>query len=92
MTGFRRCSNDPNRALLKFASGTVFIESKIGLDMMARRRLVLTSGYGKGAHAQRRGSLHEMTKDCCHPFMTKIPEASSVVTCDQNVTRISDTG
>lgn len=35
MTGFRRCSNDPNRAraLLKFADGTIFIESKLGLDI-----------------------------------------------------------
>jgi hypothetical protein len=35
MTHFRRCSNDPNRAraLLKFPNGTVFIESKLGLDI-----------------------------------------------------------
>ena len=35
MTGFRRCSNDPNRAraLLKFPNGTVLIESKLGLDI-----------------------------------------------------------
>jgi Fungal chitosanase of glycosyl hydrolase group 75 len=35
MTGFRRCSTDPNRAraLLKFPNGTIFIESKLGLDI-----------------------------------------------------------
>lgn len=35
MVGFRRCSNDPNRvrALLKFPNGTIFFESKIGLDI-----------------------------------------------------------
>lgn len=35
MTGFRRCSTDPNRvrALLKFPNGTVFFESKMGLDI-----------------------------------------------------------
>lgn len=35
MTGFRRCSNDPNRvrALLKFPDGMIFIESKLGLDI-----------------------------------------------------------
>src|SRR2546423_5614918 len=35
MTGFRRCSTDPNRAraLLKFPKGTIFIESKFGLDI-----------------------------------------------------------
>jgi hypothetical protein len=35
MTGFRRCSNDPNRlrALMKFPDGAIFIESKLGLDI-----------------------------------------------------------
>lgn len=35
MTGFRRCSTDPNRvrALLKFPNGTIFFESKMGLDI-----------------------------------------------------------
>lgn len=35
MTGFRQCKNDPNRvrALLRFPNGTVFIQSKLGLDI-----------------------------------------------------------
>ena len=35
MVGFRRCTSDPNRvrALLKFPDGTVFFESKMGLDI-----------------------------------------------------------
>jgi hypothetical protein len=35
MTGFRKCSSDPNRAraLLKFPNGAIFIESKLGLDI-----------------------------------------------------------
>ena len=35
MKGFRKCSTDPNRAraLLKFPNGTVFFESKLGLDI-----------------------------------------------------------
>lgn len=35
MTGFRKCSGDPNRAraLLKFPDGTIFFESKLGLDI-----------------------------------------------------------
>jgi hypothetical protein len=35
MTGFRRCSTDPNRvrALLKFRNGAIFFESKMGLDI-----------------------------------------------------------
>lgn len=35
MTGFRRCSTDKNnvKALLRFPNGTIFIESKLGLDL-----------------------------------------------------------
>lgn len=35
MSGFRRCSTDPNnvKALLKFPDGTVFFESKLSLDI-----------------------------------------------------------
>jgi hypothetical protein len=35
MTGLRRCTGDPNRAkaLLKFRDGTIFFESKLGLDI-----------------------------------------------------------
>ena len=35
MVGFRKCTTDPNRmrALLKFQDGTIFFESKLGLDI-----------------------------------------------------------
>lgn len=46
MTGLRRCSTDPNRAraLLKFPNGTIFIESKLGLDIDGSKKACSAPG------------------------------------------------
>jgi hypothetical protein len=46
MRGFRRCTTDPNRvrALLKFPNGTVFFESKMGLDIDGSRKACTDPG------------------------------------------------
>lgn len=46
MTGFRRCSTDPNRvrALLKFQNGAVFFESKMGLDIDGSKKACTDPG------------------------------------------------
>lgn len=46
MNGFRRCSTDPNRAraLLKFPNGTIFFESKMGLDIDGSRKACTDPG------------------------------------------------
>jgi hypothetical protein len=46
MTRFRRCTDDPNRvrALLKFPNGTVFFESKMGLDIDGSRKACTDPG------------------------------------------------
>lgn len=46
MTWFRRCGADPNRvrALLKFRNGTVFFESKMGLDIDGSREACTDPG------------------------------------------------
>ena len=46
MTRFRRCSTDPNRAraLLKFPDGTVFFESKMGLDIDGSKKACTEPG------------------------------------------------
>lgn len=46
MTGFRRCSTDPNRvrALLRFPNGTIFFESKMGLDIDGSRKACTDPG------------------------------------------------
>lgn len=46
MKGFRRCSTDPNRvrAFLMFSDGTVFFESKLGLDIDGSRKACNSPG------------------------------------------------
>lgn len=46
MTGFRRCRTDPNRvrALLRFPNGTIFFESKMGLDIDGSKKACTEPG------------------------------------------------
>ncbi len=46
MSGFRRCTTDPNRvrALLKFPNGTILFESKMGLDIDGSKKACTDPG------------------------------------------------